>query len=289
MKKRIKDDITGWIYVLPSLITVIGFVGIPIVMSMYYSLCDYNVIQAPTFVGIKNYITAINDKYILASMKNTIVYTVLTVPAQTFLSMGIAAVIAEYFRGKFGGAVKSALFIPVISSALLVGTLWSMILANSGMVNTMLNAVGIESVKWLSSSKLAMVSVCIVAVWKNVGYFLVIFYAGMMDIPKSYYEAAQVDGATRMQRFTKITLPCLKPITYLVVTLGIIWSFNVFDMVYALTGGGPGYATTTLVLNIYNSAFAEYRMGYASAVAIILFALILIFNALQKLFFKKDK
>ena len=121
------------------------------------------------------------------------------------------------------------------------------------------------------------------------GYFLVIFYAGIMDIPISYYEAAEVDGASKTQQFFHITLPCLKSITYLVVTLGIIWSFQAFDMVYAMTKGGPGKATYTMVYTIYNAAFREYRMGYACAVALVLFVFILVVNNIQKLFLGREE
>ena len=121
-----------------------------------------------------------------------------------------------------------------------------------------------------------MLSVCIVSVWKNVGYFLVIYYAGIMDIPKELYEASKVDGANGIQCFFRITLPGLKNITYLVLTLGMIWSFQVFDLVYTMTGGGPGTSTITLVMTIYNAAFKEYNMGYASAVALLLFVFVLL-------------
>ena len=139
-------------------------------------------------------------------------------------------------------------------------------------------------------SKTSLVSICIVAIWKNVGYFLVIFYAGIMDIPRSLYEASRVDGANTFQQFFKITMPMLKPITSLVVTLGIIWSFQVFDLSYQMTGGGPGYSSVTIVMAIYNAAFKQYRMGYACALAMILLIIVLIVNALkQRLFDEKGE
>ncbi len=289
MNRRQKDALAGWLYILPSFSVIICFVAIPICMSIYFSFTDYNVLTAPVWVGIDNYVTLFNDIYVQASLQNTIAYTFLTVPAQTFVSMLVGVVLAEYFRGRFGGAVKSALFVPVISSSILVGTLWTLLLAtDDGMINSALNLVGIDSVNWLGQTSTSLISVAIVAVWKNIGYFLVIFYAGIMDIPRSYYEAAEVDGATKVQQFFKITLPCLKPITYLVVTLGVIWSFQVFDMVYAMTQGGPGSSTSTLVYTIYRAGFREYRMGYASAIAVVLFALILIFNRLKNVFFRND-
>ena len=167
-----------------------------------------------------------------------------------------------------------------------MGTLWSFLLNPRGIVNGLLGVFGMEPVNWLGAKGTSMFSVCLVSVWKNVGYFLVIYYAGIMDIPRSQYEAAEVDGATAVQRFFRITLPSLKSVTYLVVTLGAIWSFQVFDLVYNMTGGGPGTSTQTLVPTIYNAAFKEYSMGYASAVAMLMFAFVLLINALQKIFLK---
>ena len=144
------------------------------------------------------------------------------------------------------------MFIPVIASAVTAGTIWRIILStDGGILNNILGVFGIDPVNWLGSTSTSLVSICIVAVWKNVGYFLVIYYAGIMGIPRDLYEAARVDGATTIQQFTKITLPMLKPITYLVVTLGIIWSFQVFDLSYQMTGGGPGHSSVTLVMSIY--------------------------------------
>ena len=196
------------------------------------------------------------------------------------------AVIAELFHNKFGNFVKSSLFVPVIASAILVGTLWFTLLSPRGVVNSIIHAFGLPSVNWLGGKLTSMLSVCIVSVWKNVGYFLVIYFAGIMDIPRSLYEAAEVDGANAFQRFFKITLPGLSSVTFLVVTLGTIWSFQVFDLVYTMTGGGPGTSTVTLVLTTYNAAFKEYNMGYASAVAMLMFVFVLAVSGLQKLLLK---
>ena len=198
----------------------------------------------------------------------------------------LAAVIAELFHNKFGNFVKSSLFVPVIASAILVGTLWFTLLSPRGVVNSIIHAFGLPSVNWLGGKLTSMLSVCIVSVWKNVGYFLVIYFAGIMDIPRSLYEAAEVDGANAFQRFFKITLPGLSSVTFLVVTLGTIWSFQVFDLVYTMTGGGPGTSTVTLVLTTYNAAFKEYNMGYASAVAMLMFVFVLAVSGLQKLLLK---
>ena len=182
--------------------------------------------------------------------------------------------------------LREATGAPVIASAILVGTLWFTLLSPRGVVNSIIHAFGLPSVNWLGGKLTSMLSVCIVSVWKNVGYFLVIYFAGIMDIPRSLYEAAEVDGANAFQRFFKITLPGLSSVTFLVVTLGTIWSFQVFDLVYTMTGGGPGTSTVTLVLTTYNAAFKEYNMGYASAVAMLMFVFVLAVSGLQKLLLK---
>lgn len=272
----------GVLFLSPSLILLIVFSLLPIAASIVLSFTDYNVLSSPEWNVIENYLRMLKDPYVRDSLKNTLIYTVITVPLQTAISLALAAVIAEFFRNRFGNFVKSALFVPVIASAALVGVVWSMLLSSRGPVNELLDFFGIEAVNWLTGSLRPLLVVSFVNVWKDVGYFMVIFYAGIMNIPRNLYEAAQVDGAGPMQCFWHITLPNLKGITYLVVTLGTIWTFQTFDLVQVMTGGGPGTATTTLVLTIYRAAFKEYRMGYASAIAVLLLVFILLLSFLQK-------
>lgn len=281
--KRIWKENSGILYVLPSLVLLTVFYLIPLVMTGYYSFTDYSVLKDPSWIGIKNYKDMLADPFFRPAIRNTIVYTFLTVPVQTLISLWIASVIAGSFQNRFGRFLKSSLFVPVISSMVLVGTVWKFMLASrDGIVNYVLGMIGIERINWLGEYNLALISVCIVAIWKNVGYFLVIYYAGIMDIPTSLFEAAEVDGATKWQKLRFITIPYLKPITYLVVTLGTIWSFQVFDLVYTMTGGGPGTATVTMVMSIYQSGFKQYKMGYASAVSFVLFVIVVIVSMVQK-------
>lgn len=289
MKKKQSDRIMGYAYILPSLILISIFAIIPIFMNIYYSFTQYNILSPPQWIGLDNYKRLFSDPYISSSLKNTIIFTLVTVPVQSFLSLVIAAILAAQFRNKLGEAIRSALFIPVIASAVLVGTIFSLFLEPSGLINSVLNAVHLDSVNWLGNGKTAMFSVSMATIWKNVGYFLVILYAGILDIPVSYYEAAEVDGASALQKFRHITVPSLSHVIYLVITLGTIWSFQVFDMVYTMTNGGPGMSTVTLVLTIYNSAFKGFSMGYAAAIALLMFALVLIVQRLEaKLFDKED-
>lgn len=290
MSRKKKEALQGIIYVLPSFILIMAFCIIPIFMSGYFSFTSYNIMTPPKFVGLENYEKVFQDGYVADAAKNTLLYVLMTVPAQTILSLVFAAFLAYKMQNKTGGFLRSVMFIPVIASAVTAGTVWRIILnTEGGLLNNILNFFHLDSVNWLGSTKTALISICIVAVWKNVGYFLVIYYAGIMGISKDLYEAAKVDGATSIQQFFKITLPMLKPITYLVVTLGIIWSFQVFDLAYLMTGGGPGRATVTLVMGIYNAAFKQYKMGYACAMAMLLLLIVVIINVIENLFFKERK
>lgn len=290
MSRKKKEALQGIIYVLPSFILIMAFCIIPIFMSGYFSFTSYNIMTPPKFVGLENYERVFQDGYVADAAKNTLLYVLMTVPAQTILSLVFAAFLAYKMQNQTGGFLRSVMFIPVIASAVTAGTIWRIILnTEGGLLNNILNFFHLDSVNWLGSTKTALISICIVAVWKNVGYFLVIYYAGIMGISKDLYEAAKVDGATSIQQFFKITLPMLKPITYLVVTLGIIWSFQVFDLAYLMTGGGPGRATVTLVMGIYNAAFKQYKMGYACAMAMLLLLIVVIINVIENLFFKERK
>ena len=279
---------SGLLYILPSFILILLFSIIPLFMTLYFSFTKYNVINAPEWIGFKNYTALFQDSFFKASVKNTIVYTLLVVPLQTLLSLFLADIIAKQFRNRFGTFIRMVLFIPVISSMILVGMVWKFLLStDNGIVNMILTFLRLPRINWLGTQNTAMISICMTSIWKNVGYFLVIYYAGIMEIPLSYYESAKVDGASRWQEFFYITLPSIKPITYLVVTLWTIWIFQVFDLVYSMTGGGPGRSTLTLVLIIYQYAFKQYKMGYACAVSFVLFLLVLLVSAMQKIAFRE--
>jgi len=290
MKQKRLEATQGYIYILPSLILILSFSIIPIFMSGVFSFTEYNVMNSPKFVGLENYEKVLRDEYVRAALINTLKYVLITVPIQTALSLTFAAFLAVKMQNKSGEFLRSVMFIPVIASAVTSGTIWRTILGtDGGILNSIIGIFGFDPVNWLGDSKTSLISICIVAIWKNVGYFLVIFYAGIMDIPKSLYEAARVDGANTYQQFFRITLPMLKPITSLVVTLGIIWSFQVFDLSYQMTGGGPGYSSVTIVMAIYNAAFKQYKMGYACAMAMLLLVIVLIINAVkQRVFGEKE-
>lgn len=282
-RRRLAKNSAAYLFILPSFFLLMLFHVVPIFMSVFYSFTNYNAVQPPTFAGLANYTRMLADPFVASSLFNTVVYTAVVVPLQTLFAMVLAFLIVRKCQNSWGQFVRSALFIPTITSMIMSTAIWRIMLSgDQGVVNGVLGWFGLGPVNWLGQRWPALISVCIIAIWKNVGYFLVIFYAGMMDVPVSLYEAAKVDGATAPQQFFKITVPMLKPITYLVVTLGTIWSFQVFDLVYTLTDGGPGRSTVTLVLTIYKAAFKEYKMGYASAVSVFLLVLVLAVSFVQK-------
>ena len=281
------ECLAGNLFVLPANLLLFTFTLLPVAISLVLAFLKYNGFAEPEWVGLSNFIKLFRDRDFAASMKNTLLYVLLTVPAQTILSLALAAVLAAKFRNAFGEFTRGTLFIPVLCSAVLAGTVFYYLFASSGdaAVNMVLSMFGIPKVNWLGERRTALLVVAIVGVWRDVGYYTVIFYAGIMDIPRNYYEAARVDGASGLQQFFGITLPCLQPILYLVVTLGTIWSFQVFDVPYIMTQGGPGNATMSPVMLIYNAAFSSRRMGYASAMACVLAVVIFVVSIIQRRLF----
>lgn len=288
MTRKKREARQGILYILPSFILLLFISIIPIFITVYLSFTNYNMMKPPTWAGLKNYQRIFRDSYVTAAMKNTLIYTAITVPVQTFFALIIANFFARKMQNKSGNFLRAILFIPVIASGITAATIWRIVLATKGGIfNTIGDLFHIPPVNWLGDTKTSLISICIVAIWKNIGYFMVIYYAGIMAIPRDYYEAAVIDGASPRDCFRYITVPLLKPITYLVVTLGIIWSFQVFDLSYQMTGGGPGKSSVTLVMGIYNSAFKQNRIGYACSMAILLLVIILVINLVENQFFKE--
>lgn len=288
LKRRQRQAIYGAIYILPSFLFIFAFSVIPIAMSVYFSFTKYNLVGSPQWIGFENYIKLASNSYLHAALRNTVTYVAITVPCQTIFALSIAGFLGDKLQNSYGGILRSVMFVPVIASLIASATVWRiMYSANGGIINQFLSIFGVSPVNWLGSKTTALPAVAAVSIWKNTGYFLVIYYAGIMNISLDIREAAIVDGANGWQRFFHITVPILKPITYMVVTLGIIWSFQVFDLVYKMTGGGPGRSTYTVAYVIYTYAFQDKRIGYACALAVCLLIIILIIHALQNLFFRE--
>ncbi len=288
--KLLKNNITGYGFILPSMILLAVFVIAPIILTFYYSMTKYSGFQAPEWLGFQNYAEAFRDIGVQAALKNTLIFVVASVPLQVSISLACAALLASHFRNRFGEFVRGTMFIPVLCSATLVGTIFFYLFSAdaNGFFNMVVALFGGAKVNWLGSDKTALGVIIAVNTWKSIGYYMVIFYAGIMDIPNDLYEASSIDGATKLQQFFKITLPNLRSVLFMIITVCTIWSFQIFDLAYAMTAGGPGYATTSLVYQIYLQGFRGFNFGYASAIAVILFALVLVINLLQRLVMKDE-
>ncbi|KMT22096.1 ABC-type sugar transport system, permease component [Clostridium cylindrosporum DSM 605] len=276
-------------YILPIGIILFSFYIIPMIMSMVFGFTKYNIMSPAEFIGLENYKGLLTDTMFKDSLKNTLIFSLVSVPFQTIIAL-IFAVWLTSKESKFYNFVKGVIFIPVISSMLLISVIWKVFLnLQTSPINMIFNIFGATPPNWLGNPSIVLFTLIAINIWKNIGYFVVIYVSAIMDVDRNVYEAAKLDGVNKLQEFKDITLPLLKPTTIMVVFLGVIWSFQTFDLIYNLTGGGPGTRTMTLVLNIYNLSFKDFNAGYAMSVANVLLFIIATVSILQKTLLKRDK
>jgi len=272
----------GGIFVLPSLIVFTLFMFLPIILGFWYSLTNYTGLSKTyDFIGFGNYAKLFSDRYFKVSIKNNIIYAVLFSTMTMLVSLILASLLNQLT--KFRKLFRTLFFLPYISSMVSVAVIWKMIFNPAGgPLNTFLQKRGpANPPQWLASTKWALFAVVIVSVWKSCGYYMLIFLAGLQNIPDSLYESAALDGASSLKRYFKITLPMITPSIFLNMVLVTINSFQVFDLVNVMTEGGPGMSTNVLSYRIYYEGFKRMNMGYASSIAYFLFALILAVTAVQ--------
>lgn len=276
-----KEWLKGYLFILPNFIGFIIFMGLPILMGLVISFTNYDGFKTFDFVGLSNYGKLFQDEYFKVSLMNNFIYTAVTVPCTILIALLIAVALNVGIKGT--GFFRTMFFFPNISSMVAVGIVWSMIFhPTRGPLNLFLHQLGMDNPpQWLVSSGTALISVMIVAVWKQAGYYMVIILAGLQSIPAQLYEAAKIDGANSIKRFFYITLPMLSPTMFMVTILSLISSFQVFDLISIMTEGGPGRATNVLVYRIYQEGFKYLNFGYASAMAYFLFLIILIITLIQ--------
>ncbi|GLI04149.1 carbohydrate ABC transporter permease [Paenibacillus tyrfis] len=272
-----KEALVGWLFLAPEFVGIVLLYVFPVVFSLYLSFSDWNLvggISSIKFVGLENFAKLFDDEKVLMALKNNLIYTVLTVPVGMLLALILAVLIHSRVYGK--SYFKVAFFIPYISSLVALGAVWSALYHPSkGPINQFLISLGItDPPKWLADSNYSLLSIIIIAIWAGIGYQIVIYLAGLTNIPEEMYEAASIDGASPWHKFTKITLPLLGPTTsFLFITL-LMSSFKVFDLVAFMTGGGPNDSSTVIVFRIYEEGFRNFKMGYASAISWLLFAIV---------------
>lgn len=275
-----KQGLTAILFLAPNLTGFLIFILYPVFRAFVISCTNWDGFSRMDFVGLKNYISLFGDESFLISLKNTVIYTIITVPSAVILGILMALLMHVKIPGI--KIFRTVYFLPQVTSLIAIGLVWSTVLANYGPVNQALTALGMEHPpKWLSSSAWALLSVAIVSIWRSMGYNAIILLAGLQGVSADLYEAARIDGAGALQRFFKITLPMLSPSLFFILITQLINSFKVFDIIMAMTQGGPGRATNVMAYYIYQRSFVDFRFGYASAAAFILFFIILMITVIQ--------
>lgn len=281
-KRKIRNNMTGYAFILPNLIGYTVFVFIPVVFSFVLSVMNWDGSQRPMqFVGLENFADIFGDRIFRGALLHTISYALMTVLPTLVLALLLAVLLNSKLR--WVAIFRTAFYFPYIASIVAVGAVWNMLFQpDMGPINEILRFLGMEnSPRWVVDKDWAMVSVSIVSIWKYMGYYMIVYLAALQGISNSLYEAASIDGAKGWQKLWYITVPMLTPTTFFVLIMLTIQCFKVFDLVYVMTGGGPGNATKTLVNYIYEKAFTSWEFGPASAAAIILFAIVLVITLIQ--------
>ena len=282
-----KEAMVGYSFVLPALLLFAVFIFASMIYAFWISLQQWDILSPPKYIGGDNYQTLFRDPVFRSSIWNTLYFTIGSVPICIVISLALAILLNQRIRFRY--LFRSALFMPVVTSLVAVGLLWRFMFATEyGVINYLLSLLGLPTQSWLVNPKLAMPAVIVADVWRHVGYNMVIFLAGLQSIPEHLYEAAAIDGSNKWASFWRITLPLLRPTTLFVVIISIINSFRSFELIYTMTGGGPGYDTMVLVLYLYREAFQLHRMGVASAAAYILFVILMVLTILQMRVFGRE-
>jgi len=272
--------IMGYLFIAPSVVLFIIFTGIPIINAFYLSFTNYDVLSTAEWVGLRNYKKLLGDEIFLTSLKNILFYVAMYVPLMIICSLVIALALNRKLPGT--NLFRTVYYIPGLTSSIAASTVWMWILnPEYGLLNQILSYVGIVGPAWLANTSTAMISIVMVTLWQGIGGNMVIYLAGLQGIPNILYESAKLDGANKWLLFFYITLPGLRPTTFFIFIMSMIGSFQLFDQAFAMTQGGPGYSTTTPVYLIYNEGFNQLNMGYASAMAFVLFVIILAFSFLN--------
>jgi len=282
-----KQKVVPYLLVSPYIVHFFIFIAFPVVFSIVLTFHKWNIISPMEYTGFANYIRLFQDALFLKSILNTLIFLVIHIPLQIIVALFLAEVLNQkiHLRGFF----RAAFFLPVVVSGVVVTILWQQLYGfDTGLLNKILITLGFGKVGWLIDPKIAMPSIAIMATWKNVGLYIVLFLVGLQTVPKHYYEAADLEGATHWQKFFKITLPMINPTIFLVVILSTVGGFSLFIEPYVLTGGGPLNSTLSAVLYIYKQAFFYYHMGYSATLGLFFALIILSVVIIQKKFIERE-
>lgn len=278
--------LTAYAFMAPSLVVIAVFLIWPMYRALRISFMDYSVFGASEWIGLENYTTLVSDPGFRNALGNTLYYAGITTPASVALALGLALLLNQRIPAR--GFFRASIFLPVVTSLAVVAIAWTFLLdPNIGLLQYWLEKAGVRSGGWLQDPEWAMPAIILVGVWKNVGFYMVMYLAGLQSIPREFYEAASVDGATAWQRFRRITWPLLANTTMFVFIIAAIAALQAFDQIYVMTRGGPFFQTETLVVQIYRLGFAEFEMGYAAAISWVLVLMIFFLSLLQIRYFSR--
>ncbi len=279
--------IVPYVLVSPYILHFLLFIAFPVVFSIVLTFHKWNIIAPMQYTGLANYIHLFKDAFFLKSLVNTLIFLAIHIPLQIIFALFLAEVLNQ--KIKFRGFYRAAFFLPVIVSGVVVTILWQQLYGfDTGLFNRILTTFGLHKIGWLIDPAWAMPSIAIMATWKNIGLYIILFLVGLQTVPKQYYEAAEIEGATHFQKFFKITLPMINPTIFMVVILSTIGGFSLFIEPYIMTGGGPLNSTLSAVLYIYKQGFFYYHMGYSATLGLFFAMLILAVIVIQKKFIEKE-
>lgn len=272
---------SGFLFVLPSVIILGGFGLVVTAANLWFSLQKYSALAAPSFTGLKNYQRFFSDPIAIKSLLNTLQYALMYVFPTLVISLLLAMMLNR--KGRIMGFFRSLYYVPVITSYVVVIVVWQWFFDyDIGLFNSILSSVGIGKIPWLLDQNWAMPSLVLLSIWKNCGYTVMMYMAGLQTVDTNLYEAASIDGSNAVQTFWHITLPQIRPTTTLCLVMVTTWAFQMFVQPYMMTRGGPNYATMTVTYYLYQQAFSSYNIGYASAIAVVGVALFLAVVNLEK-------
>lgn len=278
-KAKRSESIAGYLFILPQLIGILIFSIIPVIAVIGLTFFDWNIVGVPHFVGFANYIDQFTSEDMQKALINTLYYIVLVIPAQLIVALLLAMALIN-IKGKT--IYRVIYFAPGITSSVAASVCWmNLYNGDYGAINLFLAKFGIHGPNWLVDTATVMPAIALMSIWWGIGYYMILFLSGLQGIPRSYYEAAQIDGASTIKQFWNITLPMLSPTTFFIVIMAIIGSFQVFDQTFVMTSGGPAKASYTIVMHIYQNAFQYFNMGTASTSAVMLFVVILLVTLVQ--------
>jgi putative chitobiose transport system permease protein len=278
-----------YVFIIPASIVIGTFVLYPALKAIYLSFTNFNMISEAGFIGFANYVNVWRDPFFWAALKNTLLYMIVVVPVLVFAPIFLAALVNKQIPGI--AFFRAAIYLPVITSLVISGLIWKWVYEEKGILNFFLIHSGLTDnpVAFLTDPANALFSVMAVTIWSGMGYYMVIYLAGLQSIPRHLYEVAEVEGVSKFQQMLYITIPLLRPSIAVVTVMSSIAAMKVFEEVYVMTQGGPMDSTKTLVYYIYESAFTEFEMGYAAAIGVILFLLTLIFSLINLRFLREKK